>query len=87
MTNDYRPISDKVNDTAPTPTIGAFIQETLDMQAETLMIICKIVSIIWGDEDTPPAISSKENVMSGLAAIQENQRVILMAVKDIMNKL
>lgn len=89
MMNDYRAISDTACDTTikEEPTMGMFIRKTADMQAETLAIICNIVNMMWGDECTPPATTPKENIMSGLAAIQENQRAILTAVKSIIDKL
>lgn len=76
-------------DTAPNekPTIGAFIHETLDMQADTFTTMNNIAKMMWGDEITAPPFTPKENVMSGLAAIQENQRAILTAAKDIADKL
>lgn len=85
--SDDRAISDKVYDTAPTPTIGAFIHETLDMQAETFATMNIIAEMMWGDEITAPSFTPKENVMAGLAAIQENQRAIMAAVKAIAEKL
>lgn len=101
-TGDFRPISDTVYDTAinkrPTvveydtatnemPTIGAFIYETLDMQADTFATMNNIAKTMWGEEITAPPFTPKENVMAGLAAIQENQRAILTAVKAIADKL
>lgn len=102
MTGDYRPISDTahgtatdkrptvmVYDTAPNemPTIGALTLQTLDMQAETLAMICKIMSTICGDECTATASEPKENLMARLAAMQENQRAIMTAVKAIADTL
>ena len=87
MMSDDRAINDKVYDTAPTPTIGAFIHETLDMQAETFAVISIIAKMMWGDEITEPPFTPKENIMAGLAAIQENQRAIMTAVKGIAEKL
>lgn len=89
MTSDCRPISDAQCDTVANemPTIGRFIHETLDMQTETFATISIITEMMWGDKITEPAFTPKENVMAGLAAIQENQMAILTAVKAIAGKL
>lgn len=89
MMNDYIKNSEAVCDTTTNeqPTIGMFIHKTIDMQEETLAVICNIANMMWGDEITTPAFTPKENVMAGLAAIQENQRAILAAVKTIIDKL
>lgn len=87
MMNDYRAISEPVCDTAKEPTMGMFIRETVDMQEETLAIICNIVNMMWGSETTSPTATPKDNIMAGLAAIRENQSAILTAVKSITAKL
>ena len=89
MMSDNRAISSTAYDTATseTPTIGTLTLQTLDMQAETLAAICKIVSTMWGDEDTTAPFKPNENLMSRLAAMQENQRTIMVAVKAIADKL
>ena len=89
MTNGYEPIDNKIYDTATEKksTIGAFTLETLDMQAETLAMLCKIVSTMSGDEDIAATIKPSENLMSRLAAIKENQRDIMRAVKAIVDML
>ena len=98
MTSDYRPISHTVYDTATSekacdiatnemPTIGAFVHETLSMQMDTLSMMDTIANVIWGDEPKAPAFMPKENLMAGLAAIKENQRAIMTAVKAIVDKL
>lgn len=89
MTNDYRPISDTACDTAicAKPTIGAITIETLDMQAETSAMLCKIVGTMSGDECTATPIKPNDNLMSRLVAIQENQRDIMRAVKAIVDML
>lgn len=89
MMSDYRAISDTACDTATSdmPTIGALTLQTLDMQAETLAMICNIVSAMWGDECTQAPIKASENLMSRLAAMHENQRAIMTAVKAIADKL
>ena len=68
-------------------TIGALMLETLDMQALTSEMLCKIVSTISGDECTAISIKPSENLMSSLAAIKENQRDIMLAVKIIVDML
>ena len=68
-------------------TIGALALETLDMQAQTSAMLCKIVSTISGDECTATPITPSENLMSRLAAIKENQRDIMLAVKIIVDML
>lgn len=87
--SDNRPISDAPYDTVANemPTIGRFIHETLDMQTETFATISIIAEMMWGDKITEPAFTPKENIMAGLAAIQENQRAILTAIKAIAGKL
>lgn len=89
MMSDYRAISDTACDTATSdmPTIGALTLQTLDMQTETLVMICNIVSTMWGEECTASPIKASENLMSRLAAIQENQRTIMTAMKAIVDKL
>ena len=91
MMSDNRAISGTACDTASEmpimPTIGGFIHETLEMQAETFALISNIAKIMWGDEITAPAFTPKENIMAGLAAIQENQKGIVTAVKAIVAKL
>lgn len=89
MTNDCRPISGTVYDTATSemPTIGALTLKTLDMQAETLEMIHQIVNTMWGEECAATPIKPSENLMSRLVAIQENQEDIFRAVKAIVNKL
>ena len=89
MTNDSRPISGTAYDTATSemPTIGALTLQTLDMQAETLEMIRQIVNTMWGEECAANPIKPSENLMSRLAAIQENQADIFRAVKAIVNKL
>lgn len=89
MMSDYRPISDTACDTAISemPTIGALTLHTLDMQAETLAMICNIVSTMWGDDDIATPVKPNENLVARLAAIQVNQGIILNAVKDIADKL
>lgn len=69
------------------PTIGALTLETLDMQAQTSAMLCKIVSTISGDECTATPIKPSENLMSRLVAIKENQRDIMLAVKIIVDML
>ena len=78
MMNDYIKNSEAVCDTTTNeqPTIGMFIHKTIDMQEETLAVICNIANMMWGDEITTPAFTPKENIMAGLTAIQENQRAI-----------
>lgn len=89
MMSDYRAISDTACDTATSemPTIGALTLQTLDMQAETLAMICNIVSVMFGDECTAAPIKANENLMARLAAMQENQRSIMTSVKAIVDKL
>ena len=89
MMNDYRLISDTACDTAPneTPAMGTLIHKTIDMQTETMAMICHIVNTMWGDDSAAPDFTPKGNIMAGLAAIQENQRAILNAVKSIATKL
>lgn len=89
MMSNYGTISNAVCDEAVAlqPTIGELTLETLDMQAETLAMMCKIVSTMWGDECTPAPNKASENLMSRLATIQENQRAIMTAVKAIADKL
>ena len=102
MTSDNRPISDTaygtatdkrptvmVYDTAPNekPTIGALTTETLDMQAETAAMLCRIMGIMSGEECTATPIKPSENLMSRLAAINMNQRDIMRAVKAIVDML
>lgn len=69
------------------PTIGALTLETLDMQAQTSAMLCKIISIISGDECTATPIKPSENLMSRILAIKENQRDIMLAVKIIVDML
>lgn len=88
--NDYRAISDAACATATSdamPTMGALTIQTLDMQEETLAVICNIVNIMWGDECTAPPAKPNESILARLVAIQENQRAILTAVKAISDKL
>lgn len=89
MMSDYRPISDTACDTAISemPTIGALTLNTLDMQAETLAMLCKIVSTMWGDDELAAPVKPNENLVARLAAIQVNQGIILNAVKDIADRL
>ena len=89
MTSEYRPISNTACDTATCekPTIGALTLETLDMQAETSAMLCKIVGMMLGDECTATPVMPSENLMSRLAAIQVNQRDIMRAVKAIVDML
>lgn len=89
MMNDYRLIGDTACDTATneTPTMGTLIHKTIDMQTETMAMICHIVNTMWGDDSAAPDFTPKGNIMAGLAAIQENQRAILNAMKSIATKL
>lgn len=89
MMSDYRAISDTACDTQTSemPTMGALTLNTLDMQAETLAMICNIVSTMWGDDDIAAPVKPNENLVARLAAIQVNQGIILNAVKDIADKL
>ena len=80
-----------VYDTAPSPnekpTIGALTLETLDMQAETSAMLCKLMLTISGEECTATPVKPADNLISRLAGIEENQRDIMRAVKVIMDKL
>ena len=87
MINDYRAISDTATVASDGPTMGALTIQTLDMQEEALAVICNIINIMWGDECTAPPVKPNENIIARLAAIQENQRAILTAVKAIADKL
>ncbi|MBQ9342804.1 MAG: hypothetical protein IJT99_01270 [Clostridia bacterium] len=90
MMSNYGTISNAVCDEVaalPPTTIGELTLETLDMQAETLAMMCKIVSMMWGDECTAAPNKASENLMSRLAAMQENQRAIMNAAKAITEKL
>ena len=89
MMSDYRVISDTACDAEPKemPTIGALTIQTLDMQAETLAMLCNIVSAMWGDDDIAAPAKPDENLVARLAAIQVNQGIILNAVKDIADKM
>ena len=89
MMNDYRLIGDTACDTATneTPTMGMLIHKTIDMQTETMAMICHIISTMWGDDSAAPDFTPKGNIMAGLAAIQENQKAILNAMKSIATKL
>lgn len=101
-TSGYRPISDTAYDTAtnekPTigvcdtapcekATIGAFTLETLDMQAETSAMLCKLMLTISGEECTATPVKPADNLISRLAGIKENQRDIMIAVKTILDML
>lgn len=101
-TSGYRPISDKAYDTATNekstieiydtatnkiPTIGALTLETLDMQAETAAMLCKLMLTISGEECTATPVKPADNLISRLAGIKENQSDIMRAVKVIMDKL
>ena len=87
--SDNRPISDTACNTATNemPTIGAFVHETISMQMDTLSMMDTIANVMWGDEPKAPAFVPKENIMAGLAAIRENQKAIMTAVKAIVDKL
>lgn len=87
--NGYEPINDKIYDTATDKksTIGAMTAETLDMQAETSAMLCRIIGMVLGEDCTVAPIKPSENLMSRLAAIRENQRDIMRAVKAIMETL
>lgn len=89
MMNDDIKISDTTYDTATNdiPTMGMFIHKTLDMQTETMAMICHIVNTMWGDDSAAPDFTPKANIMAGLAAIQENQKAILTAMTSIAAKL
>lgn len=82
-----------VYDTAPAPapnekpTIGALTIETLDMQAETSAMLCKLVITISGEECIATPVKPADNLISRLAGIKENQRDIMRAVKAIVDKL
>lgn len=80
-----------VYDTAPAPnekpTIGALTIETLDMQAETSAMLCKLVLTISGEECIATPVKPADNLISRLAGIKENQRDIMRAVKAIVDKL
>lgn len=89
MMNDYIKVSDTACDTTTNeaPTMGMLIHKTIDMQTETMAMICHIVNTMWGDDSAAPDFTPKGNIMAGLAAIQENQRAILNAMKSIATKL
>ena len=89
MMSDNRPISDTAYDavTNEKPTIGEFALKTLKMQEDTLAMICIIDRAIFGGEAKASTIEPNENLMARLAAIQENQRAIMTAVKAIADKL
>ena len=89
MMSDNRAISGTACDT-PTnemPTMGMLIHKTIDMQTETMAMICHIINTMWGDDSAAPDFTPKGNIMAGLAAINENQRAIMTAVKAIVDKL
>lgn len=87
--NDYNTISNPTCDTTTNeqPTMGMFIHKTLDIQTETMAMICHIVNTMWGDDSAAPDFTPKANIMAGLAAIQENQKAILTAMTSIAAKL
>lgn len=89
MVNDNRAINDAPHDVKVNnvPTMGAFIHGTLDIQQDTLVDLDKIVTVLLGNEIKAPSAIPEENVMSGLAAILENQKAILAAVKVITGAL
>ena len=86
--SDNRPISDTACDTATNEmTIGTFIHETISMQMDTLTMMDTIANVMWGDQPKAPAFVPKENIMAGLAAIRDNQKAIMKAIKAIADKL
>ena len=102
MASDYRPISDTEYGTAinkrPTvvaydtatnekPIIGALTTETLDMQAETAAMLCKLMLTISGEECTATPVKPADNLISRLEGIKENQSDIMRAVKTILDML
>jgi len=92
-TNKNSAVAEYANDMAyetttnPKLTIGALTLETLDMQAETSAMLCKIVSTMSGDECTATPVKPSENLMSRLVAIRENQKDIMRDVKAIVDML
>ena len=91
MVRDNRPISDAPYDVkadvSEKPTMGTFIRGTLDSQEETLDVLDKILTTLFDMEIEVPVMAPKESIMSGLAAVLENQKAIATAVKAIIEML